>query len=120
MLRSVVTKTSKPAASAASSNSPFRSVSQPRERASSTAWPVKAAATLSGSHCRTRRASARGCGRVETSGSELKHSANLIPRYRELFDHFVNRQAVLEVLENNRDWRPGASEHPRAADVAGN
>ena len=48
MFRSVVRSTSKPAASAASSSSPFRRASHPRDRASSTAWSGRAPATPRG------------------------------------------------------------------------
>src|SRR5208282_1373027 len=143
MFLSVVSSTSKPSASAAASNSPFLSVSQPCCAAVRTscpcrwgrmgtgvAWSNKTRMSASYPNLRARTfgceisgANLRGEGRrfIETAGGKLDDSFDLfaIEAVIPLHD-VVEAGARLEVFEDGGDRHPRALQHPRAAHLAGN
>src|SRR5882672_8169432 len=69
--------------------------------------------------CRGGSASAAGYRGVETASGELEDGLDLFPGHGELLNHLIDRHAVFEVLENDRDRRACSLEHPGTADLAG-
>jgi hypothetical protein len=65
-----------------------------------------------------RRVSAGERG-FEASSRELEDRSNLFARNIELFDDFVNGQAIFEVLEDGCYGHACAAENPRATQFAG-
>src|SRR3989442_12105089 len=121
MFRSVVTKTSNPAASAASRSSPFRRVSQPRERASSTMWSVNAPATPLGVPLSNRiRINAGKWEYIQASSGKFQYRLDLSPSDRELLDHLVNGHAVLQIFKDDGHGCARSREDPRTAHLARN
>src|SRR5437667_8347588 len=120
MFRSVVTKTSNPAASAASRSSPFPRVSQPRERPLRQCGPSMRRLRLLASRYRTEFASTLGNGNIQASSGKFQYRLDLSPSDRELLDHLVNGHAVLQVFKDDGHGGARSREDPRTAHLARN
>ena len=57
---------------------------------------------------------------VKVSDRELQYGLDFLTRHRELLHHFIDRHAVLGVLEYDGHRRRATFENPRAADLARN
>src|SRR5579863_10013991 len=125
MFLSGVTKSSKPAASAAFSNSPFISLSHPASFAFVTAWPSKNAMSGAGvpwsKSMRIDRPGwlVRGRGRIQTSRREFQHRYHLFPRDVEPLHDFVNGGSGFQVFKHNRNRHTGIPKQPGSAHLAG-
>src|ERR1039458_3336571 len=115
MFLSVVIKTSNPASSAAFSNSPFTSRSQPASLAFVTVWPVRNGISGAGvpwsnrmridgylTVCRSGR-----IRWVKTTGRKLQHGNNLFPRHVEPLHDFVDGGPGFEIFEYSGNRHPG-------------
>src|SRR5258708_321022 len=125
MFLSVVSKRSKPAASAAAISSPLTSRSHPRSIASTTAWPLRAyrsgagvplsksmSISLLGGLRQTR-------WRVKASRREFDHCHNLFLGQMEPLHNLVDRGSRFQIVENNGNRCPRISEYPCATALAG-
>src|SRR5690349_12299102 len=102
MFRSVATKTSNPAASAASRSSPFPRVSECPSHANGLlrqCGPSKRRPSLLAFHYRTEFASTLGNGGIQAPSSEFQYALDLFPSHRELLDHLINGHPVLQVFK---------------------
>src|ERR1700743_3890404 len=106
MFLSVVSRTSKPSASAATINSPFTNPSHPRSIASTTVWFLNACRSGAGvplsKSMRIDYSGGRRCWRpVETTRSELDYSNHLFTRQMEPFHNLVDRGAHFQIVKHN-------------------
>src|SRR5260221_1817294 len=118
IFRSVVRSTSTPAASAASSNSPFRGYPS---RGSGLLGRCDLSAQLQrllACRCRGGRASAPRHRHVETPGSELERGFDLFARDGKLFQYLVNVHAVFQIFEDDCHWCTRALKYPRSTHLA--
>ncbi len=117
---SVVSKISKPAASAFVSKSPLEILSQPRSMARVTSWPVSESAIPLGVPWSNRTRIAdngrvnTGWPRLSASGGEIEHGLNLLACHVKLLDDFLNVGAGSKILEYSGNRHPGIPKHPRA------
>src|ERR1700691_2301069 len=126
ILRSVVSKRSTDADSAAFNKAPLLSLSQPLALAVTTVWPRSALARPRGvpwQKTGSKRMSIDGGGvlrrrrYVEALRHKIEHGGNLLPRHVELFHHFFDGQ-ILKVLDHCSNGQPRILKHPRAANLA--
>jgi hypothetical protein len=116
MLLSDVTRTSKPASSAAVSKSPFFKVAQPRS--CNGVADVRMGKAARGVVVEQYQHGLEARSFVETMGGEVEYGFDLFARNGILLDDFINGHAVLKVLENELNRRPRVSERPGAAHLA--
>src|ERR1035441_845040 len=115
MFLSVVSKSSKPSASAAAINSPLASRSHPRSMASTTMWPLRACRSGAG----VPLSKSMGIGhwggrdgrRVQTPRREFDHGYNLFMRQVEPLHNLVDRGSHFQIVEDYGDGRPRSEEH---------
>src|ERR1019366_6784246 len=124
MFLSVVSKSSKPSASAAAISSPFTRRSHPRSMASTTMCPFRASRSgagvpLSKSMSIEHLKGGRDGRRVQASRREFDHGYNLFMRQVEPLHHLGDRGSYFQIVEDDRNRRPRVPEYPRTAALAG-
>src|ERR1039458_5075277 len=118
MFLSVVSKSSKPSASAAAINSPLASRSHPRSMASTTMWPLRACRSGAGVPLSKSMSIGHWGGRdgrrVQTPRREFDHGYNLFMRQVEPLHNLVDRGSHFQIVEDYGDGRPRVPEYPIA------
>src|ERR1039457_2676131 len=124
MFLSVVSKTSKPAASAAASSSPLVSRSHPRSIASTTMWPLRASRSGAGVPLSKSMSIGHGGGRrdgrrVKAPRRKFDHGYNLFTRQMEPLHNLVDRGAHFKIVKDDGNRGPRVPEDPGTAALAG-
>src|ERR1700733_5251308 len=124
MFLSVVSRSSKPAASATDNRSPLARLSHPRSIASTTVWPWREYFSGTGTPLSKRmsinraRAVLRPRRRVKAPRRKFKHDLYLFAGYVKPVHNFLDRGSRFQDLKHGRNGHAGISEYPFAAAFA--
>lgn len=109
----MLSRRSKPAASATRNSSPFASVSHPSSSVVLMVCSRKNPAIRTGEPWSKECASMTRRGRSQAAGGEVEDGCNLLPREASVQVHeLVDRDAVFKVLEYRRNRHPRIAENP--------